>query len=129
MNHNFQTIKCCQQKIEAYCDLESKSLENSRIELPNGLQAIQSQIYVEQENNQQKFQSIQNCLYYNFNYEQKFFKLQVQKFQERDVLFSNIKNILAIVENKVGKIELKSNAICSTVEGVTDISDEFSPLL
>jgi hypothetical protein len=53
----------------------------------------------------------------------------MQKFQERDVLFSNIKNILVIVENKVGKIELKSNAICSKVKGVKDISDEFSPLL
>jgi hypothetical protein len=29
------------------------------------------------------------------------------KLQERDDLFSNIKNILAIVENKVGKLNLK----------------------
>jgi hypothetical protein len=63
------------EKIKAYCDQESKGLENSRIELVNGLQIIQSQIYVEQENNQQQFQSIKNCLSYNFNYEQEFLKL------------------------------------------------------
>jgi protein-arginine kinase len=68
------------EKIKAYCDQESKNWENSRIELLNGLQVIQSQIYVELENNQQQFQSIHNYLSHNFNYEQEFFKLQMQKF-------------------------------------------------
>jgi hypothetical protein len=89
------------------------------------LKSIQSQIYVALGNNHQHLQSIQKCLSYYFDYEQEFFKLQLHKFQGKNYLFSNIKNILTIVENKVGKIELKSNVICGTVECVRDRSDEF----
>jgi methanogenic corrinoid protein MtbC1 len=88
------------------------------------LKSIQSQIYAEK-NIQQQLQSIQKCLSYNFDYEQEFYRLQMQKFQEKDDSFSKSKNILSIVEKKVGKIELKSNVICGTVEGVRDRSDEF----
>jgi hypothetical protein len=82
------------------------------------LQSIQPQIYVTQENIQQQHQSIQKYSSYNFDCEQEFFKLQIQKIQEKNDLFSNIKNINIIVENKVSKVELKNNIIDGTVEGV-----------